>query len=122
MSQISDLKEKCEYAAIRTEKWMLSHLLEERIVQKDIPDPVSYYKWPLTLFARGKISEASELFKWVMEKSLSGNGDLLSDRSGFHKEFHVYANLWLIMAAIQLEETEITEKLLRFLMKYQNQK
>jgi hypothetical protein len=121
MSQISDLKEKCKSTATRTEKWMLRHLLEESIGLKDIPDPVSFYKWPLTLYARKRIPEATKLLKWIMERSLSEKGDLISDRSGFHKEFHSYANLWLVLASIQLGEEELTDKLLGFLLKHQNQ-
>ncbi len=56
-----------------------------------------------------------------MEKSFSGNGDLVSERSGFHKDFHSYANLWLVLATIRLEESELTNKLLGFLLKHQNQ-
>ncbi|MFC2124934.1 hypothetical protein ACFLU5_09000 [Bacteroidota bacterium] len=121
MFEIPDLKLRCESAALRTEEWMIKHLSEEKILSHNIPDPVSYYKWPLTLYIRGRIHEARELLKWIMEKSLSENGDLICERSGFHKDFHSYANLWLVLATIKLDEVELTDNLLGFLLKHHNQ-
>jgi len=120
MSVTSDLKSRCESAALLTEKWMLQYLLDEDILNRDHPDPVSFYKWPLTLYSRGNIQYAKNLLYWIMEKTLSVNGDLVSSRKGFHKDFHSYANLWLILAAINLEDSMIKDKLMGFLLNHHN--
>ena len=117
---INKLKSTCYTAADLTEKWMLKHLAIENIVGSTISDPVLYYKWPLTLSSRGKKENASELLLWMTEKCLSDKGDFKSERSGFHLEFHSYANLWLILAAIELQEFSLADKLLGFLFRYFN--
>jgi len=117
---INELKSKCNTAADLTDRWMFKHLAMENIVGSTISDPVLYYKWPLTLFSRGKKENASELLLWIAEKCLSDNGDFESKRSGFHLEFHSYANLWLILAAIELKEYSLADKLFGFLFRYHN--
>ncbi len=114
------LKSDTAVAADLCEKWMLNHLYDENIYTGNIADPVSYYKWPLALIARDKKDEALKLLKWINEKCLTADGDYLSDRSGFHKEFHTYSTLWMVLAAIKLEETVPIEKLLNFILKYHN--
>lgn len=111
---------RCGQAASLTEQWMLQHLEQEDLEHRDIPDPVVYYKWPLTLAARGRMEEGRRLLLWVAEKSLVDSGDLASQRSGFHLEFHTYANLWLVLGAIQLEASDLAETMLRFLRENQN--
>ena len=115
-----ELRDKCAHAASLTEEWMLVHLVQENLQNRDVPDPVLYYKWPLTLASRGRIEEAKQLLLWIRDQCLSENGDLASDRSGFHLEFHSYANLWLVLGAIRLEETELANQLLAFLHENQN--
>ena len=99
---------------------MLNHIYDENIYTGNIADPVSYYKWPLTLIARDMKDEAFKLLRWINEQCLTANGDYLSDRSGFHKEFHTYSTLWIVLAAIKLEDTGLVEKLLNFILKYHN--
>ena len=89
----AEIKERCKTAALLTETWMLDHLKTTDLYSKGHKDPVSYYKWPLTLLARGREKEAKKLFHWICEKSLSETGDFTSNRAGFHLEFHNYANL-----------------------------
>lgn len=114
------LKKDTAVAADLCEKWMLNHIYDENIYTENIADPVSYYKWPLTLIARDKKDEAFKLLRWINEQCLTENGDYLSNRSGFHSEFHTYSTLWLILAAIKLEDTALVEKLLNFILKYHN--
>ena len=101
---------------------MVAHLATENILTSRVKDPVSYYKWPLTLLARGRREEAGNLLACIKDQCLTESGDLHSDRVGFHLEFHHYANLWLVLAAIHLGETRLTEKLLGFLLKHHNEK
>lgn len=122
MSDISDIKSKCESAALLTENWMLQYLSDKDLFYDNISDPVSFYKWPLTLYARGRILEAGNLVNWIMKRSLTAHGDLRSKRAGFHKDFHSYANLWLVIAAIKLKDKRLSDKLLGFLIKYHNKK
>ncbi len=117
---IQTIKKETSIAADLSEKWMLEHISDQNIYASYIDDPVSYYKWPLTLFARGKKDEASRLLNWINEQCLSKNGDYLSNRSGFHKEFHTYSTLWMVLAAIKLEDNSLTEKLLNFILQYHN--
>lgn len=117
---IQTLKKDTAVAADLCENWMLNHLYDENIYTGNIADPVSYYKWPLTLIARDKKDEALKLLRWINEQCLTENGDYVSDRSGFHKEFHTYSTLWLVLAAIKLEENILVEKLLNFILKYHN--
>ena len=100
---------------------MVAHLAKENILTSQVKDPVSYYKWPLTLLARERRKEAGNLLAWITDQCLTESGDLHSDRSGFHLEFHHYANLWLVLAAIRLGETRLTEKLLGFVLKHHNE-
>jgi len=118
--QQEELKNRCAHAASLTERWMLSHLAQENLQDRDVPDPVLYYKWPLTLASRGRADEAKRLLSWIRDECLAENGDLLSNRSGFHLEFHTYANLWLVLAAINLEEAEFANQMLAFLHENQN--
>ena len=119
MSTLDELTSNCADAAARTEHWMLNHL--EDLFNREVPkDPMTYYKWPLTLHERGRYKEAGKLLSWIKDNCLIKSGDLASDRSGFHKEFHSYANLWLIMAAIKLDEKELYELLLGFLLNHYN--
>jgi hypothetical protein len=114
------LKKDTAVAADLCEKWMLKHIYDENIYTGNIADPISYYKWPLTLIARDKKGEAVKLLRWINEHCLTANGDYLSDRSGFHKEFHTYSTLWIVLAAIKLEDAGLVEKLLNFILKYHN--
>jgi hypothetical protein len=41
---------------------------------------------------------------------LAENGDYVSNRSGFHKEFHSYSTLWMTLAAIELGDSVLIEK------------
>ncbi|MCA1758555.1 MAG: hypothetical protein LC658_02205, partial [Bacteroidales bacterium] len=109
-----------EQAAARTEAWMLRHISEENLYNRKIDDPVKYYKWPLALIARGKKKEARQLLDWINKNCLAENGDYVSNRSGFHKEFHTYSTLWMTLAAIELGETELIEKQLGFILQYHN--
>ncbi len=109
----------CTDAAGRAEQWMLNHL--EDLYQSDVPDdPMTYYKWPLALYERGETQAAGKLLRWIRDKCLSRNGDLVSNRKGFHKEFHAYANAWVLLAAIKLDEKVLTEKPLGFLLDHYN--
>ena len=114
------VKKDTAVAADLCEKWMLNHIYDENIYTGNIADPVSYYKWPLTLIVRDKKDEALRLLSWINEQCLTENGDYLSDRSGFHREFHTYSTLWMVLAAIKLEDTALVEKLLNFILKYHN--
>ncbi len=115
-----ELKNACSQAAARTERWMLNHL--EYLFINDVPaDPMTYYKWPLALHERGREQEARKLLSWIKDHCLTKTGDFISVRSGFHKEFYSYANLWLILAAIVLEEESLHELLLGFLLNHFNQ-
>ncbi len=118
--QQEELKNKCARAASLAEEWMLEHLVQESPQTRDVPDPVLYYKWPLTLASRGRIEEAKQLLLWIRDKCLAENGDLVSNRSGFHLEFHSYANLWLVLGAIELDEAELAKQLLALLRENQN--
>ncbi|CAN0548637.1 unnamed protein product [Ectocarpus sp. 12 AP-2014] len=101
---------------------MLQHIAEANLYDSEHADPISYYKWPLTLIARGKKREAAQLISWINAHCLQANGDYLSNRSGFHKEFQLYATLWIVLAAIELSDTSLTDKLLGFVLKYHNSK
>jgi len=114
------LKTNAEIAAASTEAWMLRHIAEENLLNRKITDPVKYYKWPLALVARGKKKEARQLLDWTNKNCLTENGDYVSNRSGFHKEFHTYSTLWMTLAAIELGETELIEKQLGFILRYHN--
>jgi hypothetical protein len=81
---------------------------------------VKYYKWALALAARGKKKEARQLLDWINKNCLTENGDYVSNRSGFHKEFHTYSALWMILAAIELDDSELIEKQLGFILPYHN--
>jgi len=116
----NQLKTAAEQAAAQTEAWMLRHVAEENLYNREVSDPVKYYKWPLALAARGKKKEARQLLNWINQKCLAENGDYVSNRSGFHKEFHTYSTLWMTLAAIDLGETELIEKQLGFLLQFHN--
>ena len=120
--KLEELKSKCEMAAQMTEDWMLNHLYSENLYNISHNDPASYYKWPLTLSARGKREEASKLLNWICEHCLQLDGDFQSNRSGFHLEFHNYANLWLILAANNLGEDKRAEQMLGFILNNFNRK
>lgn len=120
--QKNQLKLDVEKAAAYTEAWMLKHIAEEDLFKSKIIDPVKYYKWPLALVARGKKEEARRLLDWINKKCLADTGDYMSNRSGFHKEFHTYSTLWLSLAAIELELTEIVQKQLHFILQFHNQR
>lgn len=93
MNTLKKTIQEISIAAGLTEKWMLKHISDENLYTKHHNDPVSYYKWPLTLISRGRRDEASRLLNWINEKCLAENGDYVSNRSGFHKEFHTYSTL-----------------------------
>ena len=119
MSANDKLIRSCARAAARTENWMLNHL--EDLFNNEVPDdPMTYYKWPLALHERGLNKEAGKLLNWIKDNCLIKSGDLASERSGFHQEFHSYANLWLINAAIKLDEKELHGLLLGFLLNHYN--
>ncbi len=121
MQSIEDLKNACSQAAVRTEHWMLNHL--KNLFENDVPaDPMTYYKWPLALHERGKDGEAGKLLSWIKGHCLTKLGDFASVRSGFHEEFYSYANLWLILAAIELGEKAMYEQSLSFLYNHYNRK
>ncbi|MCK5367261.1 MAG: hypothetical protein KAQ62_01880 [Cyclobacteriaceae bacterium] len=116
-----ELKNACALASARTEQWMLNHL--ENLYENDVPyDPMTYYKWPLALQERGRRQEARKLLAWIKGHCLTEQGDFSSARSGFHMEFYSYANLWLILAAIELGEKPLYELLLGFLYSRYNRK
>ncbi len=121
-SLIKEVKKECGIAAGRTEQWMLDHLEINNLFESSYEDPVKYYKWPLTLSARQRKKDAEKLLQWIINQSLTENGDLISERSGFHKEFHFYANCWLLLAAVELKEAELAEKLLGFLRLHLNER
>jgi hypothetical protein len=121
-NKIQELKSRCEESALKTEHWMLDHLESQDPYKNGHEDPASYYKWPLTLLARGKSEEASKLFHWICQESLTHDGDFQSNRSGFHLEFHNYANLWLALAAIQLGKDRLIKKILGFVFNGYNKK
>ncbi len=113
------LKEICGRAAERAEQWMLEHL--KSMYKGNTPDdPMKYYKWPLALEERGRRDDARQLLRWIGQKCMTQSGDILSARSGFHDEFHTYANLWLVLAAIRLGEKQFLERALDFLLKWHN--
>ncbi|MGC9354914.1 MAG: hypothetical protein ACP5D9_13805 [Mariniphaga sp.] len=116
----NQLQTEAEKAAARTEAWMLRHIAEENLFNREISDPVKYYKWPLALVARGKKKEARQLLNWINKNCLAENGDYVSNRSGFHKEFHTYSTLWMTLAAIELSDSELIEKQLSFILQYHN--
>jgi len=119
MKSNNELKVACSEAAAKTEHWMLNHL--ENLLGRNVPDdPMTYYKWPLALHERGRDIEAGKLLHWITDHCLTKSGDFLSNRSGFHKEFHTYANLWLVIAAIQLGKKPLYEQLLGFLHNHYN--
>ena len=115
-----DLKGICEDAASKAQAWMLTHL-KNLYRTETVRDPMKYYKWPLALAKRGKDAEAVRLLKWIAQQCMTPSGDLISDRSGFHKEFYTYANLWLVLAAIKLGEDEFLEPSLDFLLHWHNE-
>ncbi len=115
----TELKSLCARAAAGTEQWMLNHL--EDLYKNDVPDdPVTYYKWPLALYERGRIEEAKKLLEWIKDQCLTSSGDFLSERRGFHREFYNYANLWLILAAIKLREEPLAKQALEFITRQYN--
>ncbi|MBW6536714.1 MAG: hypothetical protein K0B11_17035 [Mariniphaga sp.] len=116
----NQLKTAAEKAAARTEAWMLRHMVEENLFNQEIADPVKYYKWPLALVARGKKEEARQLLDWINKNCLAKNGDYLSNRSGFHKEFHIYSTLWMTLAAVELDLNELVRKHLSFILQFHN--
>ncbi len=120
MNNLTNTIEEISNAAALTEKWMLKHISDENLYTSRHDDPVSYYKWPLTLISREKKDEAFRLLNWINEQCLAENGDYVSNRSGFHKEFHNYSTLWIVLAAIKLGDTALTKKLLDFILKYHN--
>ncbi len=120
MNNLATTIEEISNAAALTEKWMLKHISDENLYTSRHHDPVSYYKWPLTLISRHKKDEAFRLLTWINEQCLAENGDYVSNRSGFHKEFHHYSTLWIVLAAIKLEDSSLTKKLLGFVLKYHN--
>lgn len=120
MNNLIKTIEEISNAAALTEKWMLKHISDENLYTSRHDDPVSYYKWPLTLISREKKDEAFRLLNWINEQCLAENGDYVSNRSGFHKEFHNYSTLWIVLAAIKLGDTALTKKLLDFILKYHN--
>jgi len=117
MKNTKEIKALAVMTAVFAERWMLQHLAENNITERKIPDPVSYYKWPLALAARGKETEALDLLRWINKNSLTEEGHYLSDRSGFHREFHIYSTLWMILAAIRLGDHATVEKALGFVLK-----
>ncbi len=119
---IETLKAQTAKAARRCEAWMLGHIKNGNLYGSEHPDPVSYYKWPLTLMARGQHAEAERLLNWINDRCLQDNGDYVSNRSGFHKEFHTYATLWMVLAAIRLNDRELVQKQLGFVLRYFNRK
>ena len=120
MQDIQEIKPLFSRSAAIAEKWMLRYLAEENITRRKIQDPVSFYKWPLTLAAKGREPEASDLLWWINKNCLTEDGDYLSDRSGFHREFHIYSTLWLVLAAIRLGDHETVEKAMGFVINYHN--
>lgn len=114
------LARRCAEAAGRAEAWMLRHLADQAVIGSDLADPVRYYKWPLALHWRGRNDEALRLLGWIAHRCLTEAGDFVSPRSGFHKEFHSYANLWLVWAAAELGGSKLTKQTLQFLVKHQN--
>lgn len=118
--QQKQLKTDTYEAATRAEAWMLRYISEENIYAREIADPVKYYKWPLALIARGKKEEAARLLHWINQNCVAENGDYVSKRSGFHKEFHTYSTLWMTLAAIELGDFELVEKQLGFILQYHN--
>ncbi len=114
------LTHRCAEAANRAEAWMLRHLAERAVIGSDLADPVRYYKWPLALRWRGRDDDALRLLGWIAHRCLTRAGDFASPRSGFHQEFHSYANLWLVWSAVELGESKLTQQTLQFLLKHQN--
>ncbi len=114
------LARRCAEAAGRAQAWMLRHLAEQAVIGSDLADPVRYYKWPLALHWRGRNDDALRLLGWIAERCLTEAGDFASARSGFHQEFHSYANLWLVWAAAELGGAKLTQQTLQFLVKHQN--
>ncbi len=121
MSQrIASLQKDMSHAAEKAERWMLKHLTEENILNRNLSDPVRYYKWPLALVQRGKTKEAGNIIEWINRQCLTESGDYISNRSGFHKAFYHYANLWITLAAHRLGNAKLVEKLLQFILQYHN--
>lgn len=120
--KITALQAKTSRAAESAEKWMLRYLSEENLLNRNIPDPVKYYKWPQALISRGKTKEAERIIEWINRQCLTEKGDYHSGRSGFHEKFHHYANLWIILAAIRLGYTELVKKLLGYILQFHNKK
>ncbi len=114
------LTRRCAEAAGRAEAWMLRHLADQAVIGSDLADPVRYYKWPLALHWRGRDDDALRLLGWIAHRCLTEAGDFASPRSGFHQEFHSYANLWLVWAAAELGGSKLTQQTLQFLLKHQN--
>ncbi len=119
MNDIFDLRTSCEEAAARCERWMLAYLKPTDVASETFSDPLVFYKWPLTLVVRKQKRQARKLFRTIIGRCLLPNGDLDSDRSGFHSAFHSYANCWMALAAVVLEE-EAIEPLSTFLFNAQN--
>lgn len=120
--KITFLQTEISRAAVSAEKWMLQHLSEENLLNRNISDPVKYYKWPLALISRGKNKEAEKIIEWINRQCLTEKGDYHSGRSGFHREFHHYANLWIILAAIRLGYSELVNKVLGCILQFHNKK
>jgi len=118
--KLATLARRCTEAARTTEEWMLGHLAENAVLGSDLEDPVRYYKWPLALQRRGRRREALELLEWIAGRCLSEDGDFESARTGFHREFHSYANLWLIWAAARLGRGDLVEPTLGFVAGFHN--
>ena len=118
--QTEPLARRSAEAAQRAEGWMLEHLADESVVGSDLADPVRYYKWPLALCWRGRTEEAGALLDWIAERCLTEEGDLAAARSGFHREFHSYANLWLVWAAAEMGRSDLARRALGFLLPHRN--
>ena len=119
-ANLDNLVRRCSDAAERAEAWMLRHLADQAVIGSDLADPVRYYKWPLALHWRGRDDDALRLLGWIAHRCLTEAGDFASARSGFHKEFHSYANLWLVWAAAELGGAKLTQQTLQFLLKHRN--
>jgi hypothetical protein len=119
-NKFESLKKEITRAAELAERWMLKHLTEENILNRNLPDPVRYYKWPLALVQRGKTKGAEDIIEWINRQCLTEAGDYESNRSGFHKTFHNYANLWITLAANRIGNAKLVEKLLGFMQQYYN--
>jgi hypothetical protein len=114
------LKNKVNHALEKCEQWMMSHIEAPDFFTRKTEDPVSYYKWPLALLARGKKNEARQILDWINKNCLTDAGDYISNRSGFHQEFHTYSTLWMTLAAMELGDDELVNKQLSFILQYHN--